>query len=431
MRPNKIETRLALVGRSRRALMMLVVCLAWLSHAGETVAGTAVAPDQPFITRAEVRQQGPVTVRAATLTDDESEHFFRASLADHGIQAVWVSVENTGDSLLRFLPIVTDATYFSAAEVEELLGGWWRGSTNASISATVARTQMPEIVPQGETATGFVFTHREGGLKLLQIGLQSSTEEFLFRFIQPVGGITFAIEEVHFGKIYPPGAIENVDLTKLRERLEKLPCCTTNKSGERNGDPLNIVVVGRGIDALFSFINRGWKLDEPFDIHSIYRTVRAFLFRSEYLNAPVSPLYVFGREQDVALQKARNTVSLRNHLRLWLAPFTVDGLQVWVGQISRDIGIKLTTQSWYLTTHRISPMVDQDRFYLLQDLIMSGAVSRLGLVLGVGASSMPNPRVNLTGDPYLTDGLRLVVFLDALRRPFQHIEFLQWERAHP
>jgi hypothetical protein len=27
------------------------------------------------------------------------------------------------------------------------------------------------------------------------------------------------------------------------------------------------------------------------------------LFGSEYLNAPVSPLYVFGRHQDVALQK--------------------------------------------------------------------------------------------------------------------------------
>ena len=69
---------------------------------------------------------------------------------------------------------------------------------------------------------------------------------------------------------------------------------------------------------------------------------------------------------------------------------------MWVGQISRDIGIKLTTQSWYLTTHRISPEVDQDRFYLLQDLIMSGAVSRFGFVRGVGASSMPHPRVNLT-----------------------------------
>jgi hypothetical protein len=55
-------------------------------------------------------------------------------------------------------------------------------------------------------------------------------------------------------------------------------------------------------------------------------------FRSEYLNVPVSPLHIFGRQQDVALQKARNTISLRNHLRLWLAPFTVDGQQVWVGQ---------------------------------------------------------------------------------------------------
>jgi CDP-diacylglycerol pyrophosphatase len=47
-------------------------------------------------------------------------------------------------------------------------------------------------------------------------------------------------------------------------------------------------------------------------------------------------------------------------LRLWRAPFTIDDEYVWVGQISRDIGIKFTTQSWYLTTHRISPEVVQD-----------------------------------------------------------------------
>jgi hypothetical protein len=50
---------------------------------------------------------------------------------------------------------------------------------------------------------------------------------------------------------------------------------------------------------------------------------------------------------------------------------------------------------WHLTTHRISPAVEQDRFYLLQDLIMSGAVSRFGFVQGIGVSSMPDPRVNL------------------------------------
>jgi hypothetical protein len=104
-----------------------------------------------------------VSVRAATLTDDESQHYFGASLADHGIQTVWVSVDNAGDTSLRFLPIVTDATYFSAAEVEELLGAWWRGNANSAIASILARSQMPEIIPQKKTVTGFVFTHREGG----------------------------------------------------------------------------------------------------------------------------------------------------------------------------------------------------------------------------------------------------------------------------
>ena len=387
--------------------------------------------EQLFMSRAEVRQQGAVTVRAAVLTDEESQRYFGASLADHGIQAIWLSVDNASESLLEFLPIVTDPEYFSETEVEQLLGGWWRGGANVSIKAAVAQAPMPAVIPQKQAAAGFVFTHREGGLKLFSVGFETGSEELLFRFALPIRGTAYAIEKVDFGNIYPPGSVEDVDLATLRQKLAQLPCCTTNKSGSANGDPLNIVVVGRGLDALFSFIGRGWKLDEPFDLHSVYRTIQAFLFRSEYLNAPVSPLHVFGRQQDVALQKARNTVSLRNHLRLWLAPFTIDGLQVWVGQISRDIGIKLTTQVWYLTTHRVSPAVDQDRFYLLQDLIMSGAVSRFGFVQGVGVSSMPDPRVNLAGDPYLTDGLRLVLFVGAPRRAFDQIELLEWEPVRP
>jgi hypothetical protein len=73
--------------------------------------------------------------------------------------------------------------------------------------------------------------------------------------------------------------------------------------------------------------------------------------------------------------------------------------------------------------------VDQDRFYLMQDLLMSGAVSRFGFVSGVGASSMPDPRVNLYSDPYLTDGLRLVLFLNEPSRAFDQIEALDWERV--
>jgi hypothetical protein len=35
-------------------------------------------------------------------------------------------------------------------------------------------------------------------------------------------------------------------------------------------------------------------------------------------------------------------------------------------------------------SHLISPEVDQDRFYLMQDLILSGAVTHFGFVRGVG-----------------------------------------------
>lgn len=410
------------------AVALLIGLAVYYSSGGTTPDPTV---KQSFASRAESRQQGEVTVRAAVLTDDESQRYFGSSLADHGIQAIWLSIDNASGSALEFLPIVTDPDYYSETEVERLLGTWWPSSTSDAIRATVAKAPMPDVIVGKQSAEGFVFTHREGGAKLFSVGFETGNEELLFRFALPIRGMSYAIEKVDFGNIYPPSAIADVDLATLRERLAQLPCCTVSKNGNSYGDPLNIVVVGGGLDGLFAFIGRGWRLDEPFDLHSTYRTVKAFLFRSEYLNAPVSPLYVFGRRQDVALQKARNTVSLRNHLRLWLAPFTVDGQQVWVGQISRDIGIKLTTQVWYLTTHRVSPAVDQDRFYLLQDLIMSGTVSRFGYVQGVGESSMPDPRVNLGGDPYLTDGLRLVLFVGAPRRAFDQIGILDWEHPRP
>jgi hypothetical protein len=68
--------------------------------------------------------------------------------------------------------------------------------------------------------------------------------------------------------------------------------------------------------------------------------------------------------------------------------------------------------------------VDQDRFYLLQDMIMTSAVSRFGFV---GAWARRQCPIR-TGDPYVTDGLRLVLFFTAPSQVFDHIEFLDWER---
>jgi hypothetical protein len=132
----------------------------------------------------------------------------------------------------------------------------------------------------------------------------------------------------------------------------------------------------------------------------------------------------------MALQRARNTIVQRNHLRLWLAPFRFEGRPVWVGQISRDIGIKATTLSPTLTTHVIDPNVDEAREHLLQSLMVAGAIERFAFVQGMAPASEAKPYHNLTGDPYFTDGLRVVVMLsDNVMTPPEDVEFLEWRNS--
>lgn len=393
--------------------------------------GCAKPPPDPasrdvFEARALTQQQGQVTVRAAVLGDDESNRFFGVSLADKGMQAVWLGVRNDSTGTLYYLPATTDPDYFTPPEAARMFRAWWPGEADRERELFFAQQAMPDVIGAGQNASGFVLTHREGGIKFVRGDFVGAGRRLEFRFVIQLGRKLYAAQNVDFSAL--PKAAENVDLAGLRAKLEELSCCTSNKAGDRPGDPLNLVIIGNGADAIFPFIERGWRLDEPLDIHSILRTVSAFIFGTEYTTSPVSPLYVFGRPQDVALQKARNNISLRNHLRVWRAPFTAEGQDVWVGQISRDIGTKLTTQTWSFTTHRISPEVDQDRYYILQDLLLTGEAHQFGFVRGVGLSSAAEPRVNLGHDPYVTDGLRLVVFLSPQRGSLDEVKFIDWER---
>ena len=249
-----------------------------------------------------------------------------------------------------------------------------------------------------------------------------------FDFALPIPGPAFVGPGVRADSIYPGQKIADLDLDALRATLAEYPCCTTNSDATRPGDPLNLVVIEGSRDPVVPFVSRDWHLTQKLDIASMIDTARAFIFRDEYLTSPVSPLYVFGRREDVAIQKARSTINERIHARLWLAPYTFQSRRVWIGQVSRDIGVRLTSQTWNLTTHKIGPDVDFDRGYLLQDLLMSGFVERYGFVRGVGAAKISDPRANLTGDPYYTDGLRVVVFLSNQTRQLSEIERLPWER---
>lgn len=378
-----------------------------------------------FLARAQTQEVDGVRVSVVALTPDESRRYFGEDLNGRDVQPVWLRIENQTDGPVWYLPLGTDPSYFSPSEVAFMfhhsLGG-----DNQAIDEYFLKAAFTNPVAPKTTATGFVFTHNSEGSKFVNVALLSNRRPMEIPFVVPVPGGKWDFQRVDLKALYPPEKVQTLDLVGLKAALEALPCCVTNKDGSRWGDPLNLVIIGTPPRVFFPFVERGWHLTEPFDLAASRKSVTAFLFGEPYESSPVSPLYVYGRAQDIALQKIRNKISQRNHMRGWMAPFTYEGQRVWVGQISRDIGVRLTSKSWYLTTHKIDPEVDADRDYLLQDLLASGFVRAVGFVGGVGAAPISAPRGNLTGDPYYTDGKRLVLFLGNEPVPLDQVELVKW-----
>jgi hypothetical protein len=116
-------------------------------------------------------------------------------------------------------------------------------------------------------------------------------------------------------------------------------------------------------------------------------------------------------------------------MRLWLAPYTFRGLSVWVGQVSRDIGVKVTTKSPTLTTHIIDPLVDEARQYVLESLLIRHRIEAFTFVPGAPVATLEDPARNLTDDPYVTDGMRLVVVVAEEPVRTERIRNLGWGRV--
>jgi hypothetical protein len=249
----------------------------------------------------------------------------------------------------------------------------------------------------------------------------SSAVEFTFTL--PVPGIAADYLRRDFSALVPAATIEPCSPDLLVSRLQAMPPATMNAKETRTGDPVNLVVIGEFAMILSAFAAR-WDESESITLATCWKTAKAFVFGADYRYSPVSSLHLFGRNQDVALQRTRHSINERIHLRLWLTPLSFDGKPVWVGQVSRDIGVRFTSKAWNLTTHRIDPDVDEARDYVIEDLLQAERVEAAGYVDGVGACERDDPRRNLTGDPYYTDGKRAVIMLSPTRASPR---FVGWE----
>jgi len=78
-------------------------------------------------------------------------------------------------------------------------------------------------------------------------------------------------------------------------------------------------------------------------------------------------------------------------------------------------------------THVIDPDVDEARRYFVEDMAYSQALARRGNVKGVGVVTREEPKMNLTGDPFYTDGLRVVLFFEPRPYSLSEIELFEWE----
>jgi LssY-like putative type I secretion system component LssY len=387
--------------------------------------------DASFIARAQQKSASGINVKASALGAHESQQSFGEDLAKYNIQPVWLSVQNETDDQLVFLPITTDPDYYSPYEVSYRFHGAFAFAANRARDEFFLKHQIASILRPHSTTTGFMYGVLDAGVKYAHIVLAGHNRIEAFDFTLLVPGPPFVGTNIRADEIYSGKPIENLELESLRTTFAKQVCCTKDLAGTRDGDPLNLVIVESKQDPIVPFIARGWHLARQLNLSSAIDTARAFIFRDEFLTSPVSPLYVFGRKEDIALQKARSTINERVHARFWLTPYIFEGRRVWIGQISRDIGVRLTDQTWNLTTHKIGPDVDFDRAYLLQDLLMSGFVEKYGYVNGVGEAPASAPRTNLTGDPYYTDGLRAVIFLSNETTSLGAVERLPWEVPPP
>ena len=382
-----------------------------------------------FLQRAVRLEDPQFRVSVAVPSMAETDKYFDRKLDGQGVQPVWVQVENRSDSVAHFLPHSMDIDYFAPLEVAYQYHSSWRPGRNATMDAYFLTNAMPGRISAHSEQSGFVYTHLDLGQKRVCVSLTSNPskwQESRFTFLVTVPGLKTDWEEASWRNLTNGTRETECDEARLRGELEKLPRATTDKKGRKEGDPMNLVVIG-SVQDLASTAGCDWDVTERVTSRTAWRTMMSFIFGSEYRYSPVSPLYYEGRHQDIALQKARSSVKQRNHLRLWLTSLTYNGKPVWVGQVSRDIGVRWTLKTINLTTHKINPNVDEARSYLVGDLVHGQTVKWWGYVKGAEAAPYWEPRHNLTGDPYFTDGLRVVIELSAEAVKPTAVRIIEWE----
>jgi len=348
-----------------------------------------------------------VHLRAAVLSTMDSQQIFGANINETGVQPVWIEVENPTSQTLWLLQAGTDPDYFSPLEVAWSFHTAFSGESNARIDEYFNARGFDNPIAPGATQAGIIFTNPHQQTRLLNVDLLGQRKLIPFTLFLPVPDDKPEKDVVHIlQRIAITETVEYKKEDTFRSVLEQLPCCASDAEQKAAGDPLNVIMVGDFADIASAFVRRG------------YRQAALAFDNSQH---------VFGRPPDIVARKSGQGGVPANWLRMWIAPLRYQGLSVFVAQVGRPVGGRFAeSESKELILH---PNVDEVRNMLIQDLLYSGGLGKLGFVTGVGAVSPVQPRNSLDKAQYYTDGLRAVLFLVTRPVALSGVQILDWHPA--
>jgi hypothetical protein len=192
------------------------------------------------------------------------------------------------------------------------------------------------------------------------------------------------------------------------EVLGKIPRRVADPDG-RAGDMVNFVVLGSEENLRLAFESAGWVKVDRSTKDAVLHGALSSISKLSYVEMPMSILTLFGRPQDYGFAHAEplTVVATRHHLRLWKAPFEVDGQTLWVGAGTHDVGFDRDQRNGGIT-HKIDPAIDGEREYIGQTLGATGLLAAQGYVTPPDAVT---EALTATGGSFHSDGRILIMSL--------------------
>ncbi|HEX6497258.1 MAG TPA: LssY C-terminal domain-containing protein [Acidobacteriaceae bacterium] len=174
------------------------------------------------------------------------------------------------------------------------------------------------------------------------------------------------------------------------------------------GDMVNFALVGTQEQVTKAFQNAGWVSVDSTKQDAVLHGFIETLQHKAYLEMPMSTLYLFGRQQDLSYARADPIMvaAERHHLRVWKTTETVNGVPLWVGSSTHDIGFERDQRNNGVT-HKIDPEIDKERDFLEQSFAAAGDLQAAAYV--TPSDPLKTART-ATGGSFQSDG-RIVVLI--------------------